>query len=85
VKFSGRSARGRVTVEAVHPLFTLILIFIVVYMGSCVIHPYVRCRACNRSKESLSRTFRGAFGPCRSCKGRGHHLRFGARLIGRKD
>lgn len=56
----------------------------VVYVGSCIVHPYRACKACKRSKESHSTMFRGAFGACRTCNGRGHHLRFGARVLGRK-
>lgn len=55
-----------------------------VYMGSCVVKPYRACKACKRSKESHSTLFRGAFGRCPACKGVGHHLRFGARILGRK-
>lgn len=66
------------------PLLTLALVVVAVYLGSCMVHPYVRCSSCNRSKESHSTVFKGAFGPCRACNGRGHHLRFGARILGRK-
>jgi hypothetical protein len=62
----------------------LVLAIVVVYLGSCAAHPYRACKACGRSKESHSSLFKGAFGPCPSCKGRGHHLRLGARLLGRK-
>lgn len=57
---------------------------LVTYMGSCIVKPYRICKACNRSKESHSSTFKGAFGPCRACKGVGHHVRVGARILGRK-
>lgn len=66
------------------PILLLVLAVAVVYMGSCLVHPYKACKACKRSKESHSTLFKGAFGACRSCKGVGHHLRFGARLLGRK-
>lgn len=66
------------------PILFFALCFVAVYMGSCVIHPYKACKACKRSRESHSTLFKGAFGACRSCHGRGHHLRFGARLLGRK-
>lgn len=56
----------------------------VVYMGSCIVKPYRACKACHRTKESHSTLFKGAFGACPSCRGVGHHLRFGARLLGRK-
>ena len=65
------------------PLLVLVLIA-VVYLGSCAVHPYLRCTACNRSKETSSVVFKRAFGPCRNCRGRGHTLRFGARVLGRK-
>lgn len=66
------------------PVLLLALVLVVVYMGSCLVHPYMRCSRCNRSKESHSMVFKGAFGACRACNGRGYHLRFGARLLGRK-
>lgn len=66
------------------PILLLALATAAVYMISCVVHPYRVCKTCNRSKETHSSTFKGAFGPCRSCQGRGHHLRFGARILGRK-
>lgn len=74
-----------VIIIPVHPLLTLALIMIAVYLGSCLIHPYRRCRSCNRSKESHSTLFKGAFGKCLSCRGVGHHIRWGARLLGRKN
>ena len=58
--------------------------YIVVYMGTCIVKPYRVCKACNRSKETHSKLFPGAFGACRACSGRGHHLRLGARILGRK-
>lgn len=67
-----------------NPILFFALISAAVYLGSCAIHPYRACKACKRSKESHSTLFKGAFGTCRSCKGRGHHLRFGARLLGRR-
>jgi hypothetical protein len=57
---------------------------IVVYMSSCIVKPYRICKACRRTKESHSKIFKGAFGACRSCRGRGHHLRLGARMLGKK-
>lgn len=63
---------------------SLVLGILVVYMGSCILKPYRACKACKRSKESHSKLFKGAFGACRSCNGRGHHLRFGARIMGRR-
>lgn len=61
----------------------LVALIAAVYLGSCAVHPYRPCAACGRSKESHSAMFKGAFGPCRSCAGRGHHVRWGARLIGK--
>ena len=66
------------------PLLLLALAAVAVYLGSCLVHPYMRCNRCNRSKESHSKMFKGAFGACRACHGRGHTLRFGARMLGRK-
>lgn len=56
----------------------------IVYAVSCRVHPYRACKACRRSKESHSTLFKGAFGGCRACGGRGHHLRLGARILGKK-
>lgn len=67
-----------------NPILFFALISAAVYLGSCVVHPFKACKACKRSKESHSTLFKGAFGACRSCNGRGHHLRLGARLLGRK-
>ena len=61
----------------------LILIATAIYLGSCARHPYRPCKACGRSKESHSTLFKGAFGRCPSCRGRGQSVRWGARLIGR--
>jgi hypothetical protein len=66
------------------PIVFFALVFAAVYLASCAIHPFKACKACKRSRASHSTMFRGAFGACRSCRGRGHHLRFGARLLGRK-
>lgn len=60
----------------------LVALIIAVYLGSCAVHPYRPCAACGRSKESRSQMF-NAFGPCRSCSGRGHHVRWGARILGK--
>lgn len=70
---------------AVHPLIIIAGIAVVGYLISCAFHPYMKCKACNRSKESYSETFKGAFGKCRTCNGKGHHVRWGARFLGRKD
>gem|GEM_PF-4733392 len=70
---------------AVHPFVILVGILIIGYLISCAFHPYMRCKTCNRSKESHSTTFNGAFGKCRACHGKGHHIRRGARLLGRKE
>jgi hypothetical protein len=69
---------------AAHPALFFTLVAVAVYLGSCVVHPYKGCKACKRSKESHSTLFKGAFGACRACGGRGHHLRLGARILGRK-
>lgn len=60
------------------------IVMAVVYLGSCYFHPYMKCPRCNRSKESHSTTFKGAFGKCRACGGVGHSVRFGAKILGRK-
>lgn len=65
------------------PILLLAIIALVVYLGSCISHPYRACKACGRSKESHSKMFKGAFGRCPSCRGRGHHVRWGARMLGK--
>lgn len=65
-------------------ILALIISIAIVYGISCHIHPYRACKACKRSKESYSTMFKGAFGGCRACGGVGHHLRLGARLLGKK-
>ncbi|MEV0597614.1 hypothetical protein [Nonomuraea cavernae] len=67
-----------------HPALVITLVALAVYFGSCYFHPYRKCKACNRSKESHSTTFKGAFGKCRACNGRGHHIRLGARILNQK-
>jgi excinuclease UvrABC ATPase subunit len=67
-----------------HPLIALTIVAVVVYMASCYFHPYQRCKTCNRSKELHSTTFKGAFGKCRACKGVGHSVRLGAKILNRK-
>lgn len=68
-----------------HPLIWLaIAIAILGYLGSCAVHPYMKCPKCNRSRESHSTTFKGAFGKCRACDGVGHSIRLGAKLLGLK-
>ncbi|WP_049562284.1 hypothetical protein [Nonomuraea sp. SBT364] len=61
----------------------LLALIAAIYLGSCAAHPYRACGACGRSKESHSTMFKGAFGACRSCAGRGHTVRLGARLLGK--
>ncbi|MFG3442720.1 hypothetical protein ACGF0J_36230 [Nonomuraea sp. NPDC047897] len=68
-----------------HPLLIVTLVATAVYLTSCAFHPYMKCKQCNRSKESHSTTFKGAFGKCRTCNGVGHHVRWGARVLGRKS
>ena len=67
-----------------HPVLVITLMALGVYLASCFVHPYMKCSNCNRSKEHHSSTFKGAFGTCRPCGGRGHTVRFGARIFGRK-
>lgn len=72
--------------DLVHPLiFSIAVVAIGVYGASCIFHPYMKCKQCNRSRESHSATFKGAFGKCRGCNGRGHHVRWGAKMLGTKD
>lgn len=54
-----------------------------VYLLSCAIHPFKVCPACQKTGQSTSTTFKGAFGPCRRCGGSGRRIRAGARLLGR--
>ncbi|GGO71131.1 hypothetical protein GCM10012289_36140 [Nonomuraea cavernae] len=70
--------------DGMHPALVITFIAIGVYLLSCHYHPYMKCKTCNRSKESHSTTFKGAFGKCRACDGRVHHVRFGARILNRK-
>jgi hypothetical protein len=67
-----------------HPVLVITLVALGVYLVSCFVHPYMKCSNCNRSKEHHSSTFKGAFGTCRACGGRGHTVRLGAKLLGRK-
>ncbi|MGC5015510.1 hypothetical protein ACLQ2R_32520 [Streptosporangium sp. DT93] len=70
---------------AVNPVLAIAVILTILYLISCKFHPYMRCKACNKSKESNSTTFKGAFGKCRTCNGKGHSVRLGARFLGHKD
>lgn len=64
--------------------WAFIIGYIVVNVLSCIVKPYKVCKACNRSRETHSTIFPGAFGSCRACKGVGYRLRFGARILGKK-
>ena len=70
--------------DGMHPALVITLIAIGVYFVSCYFHLYKTCKTCNRSKESHSTTFKGAFGKCRACNGAGHSVRFGAKILNRK-
>lgn len=57
----------------------------VVYLWSCVRHPYKRCGTCKGSGRHTSTMFRGAYRPCHECSGSGRRRRTGSVLIRRGE
>ena len=51
------------------------------YVISLRVHPWAPCRRCAGGGKSRDRIFRGAFGTCKACGGRGRHPRLGVRVL----
>lgn len=54
----------------------------VVYIGSALLHPYVKCEACDGKGKHAGTLFTSTFRPCHRCSGTGQKQRFVAALIG---
>jgi len=55
------------------------------YLLSVLLHPYLKCGACDGSGRHHGGVFRAGFRPCHKCSGRGRKRRVGAVLIGRGE
>ena len=67
-------------------MLVLILILgsaIVVYLGSCLLHPYVACETCEGKGKHSGGVFAKASRPCHACSGAGQKQRAGAALLAR--
>lgn len=50
------------------------------YARSLWVHPWIRCRPCKGSGRTRDRIWRGAYGSCPKCGGRGRKPRLGIRV-----
>jgi DnaJ-class molecular chaperone len=54
---------------------------VTVYLASLRIHPWTSCRRCSGGGKSRDRIWRGAYGTCKACGGRGRKPRAGIRIL----
>lgn len=54
------------------------------YVISLRVHPWIACRRCNGGGRSRDRLWRGAYGSCPACAGRGRKPRLGVRVLQRE-
>lgn len=54
------------------------------YLISLRVHPWWRCRRCKGAGRSRARVWRGAFGSCPRCGGKGRKPRLGIRVLDRE-
>jgi DnaJ-class molecular chaperone len=52
------------------------------YIGSAVLHPYVKCEACDGKGKHFGGLFGNTFRPCHRCSGSGQKQRLTAAIIG---
>jgi hypothetical protein len=67
-------------------MLVLVLILvsaIAVYLGSCMLHPYVACETCEGKGKHSGALFTKASRPCHACSGAGQKQRAGAVLLSR--
>lgn len=64
-------------------LVTILIATLVVYFGSCLLHPYVPCETCEGKGKHGGALFGNASRPCHACSGGGQKQRAGAVLLGR--
>ena len=56
-------------------------ITVAAYLISLKVHPWAPCSRCSGGGKSRDRLWRGAFGTCPSCGGRGKHPRLGVKVL----
>lgn len=64
-------------------LVLLIAATAAVYLGSCLLHPYIACETCEGKGRHVGTLFTNASRPCHKCSGSGQKQRRGAVLFGR--
>jgi DnaJ-class molecular chaperone len=71
----------RLTGDTVFELFVVAAFFVVLYVLSLKLNPYVRCSRCKNKPKRKAWTFSYAHHVCSKCQGTGQQLRFGRRFI----
>lgn len=64
-------------------LLLVVFAVVVVYVGSAMLHPYVKCETCDGKGKHSGALFRSASRPCHRCSGSGQKQRLTAAIIGR--
>jgi DnaJ-class molecular chaperone len=65
------------------PIWTLVVIVIVGYVLSILLHPYAKCDRCKGLGRHPGSLFTYSLRPCHRCNGTGRKQRIGALLLGR--
>lgn len=63
-------------------LALLLAAILLVFVASAVLHPYVKCEACDGKGKHAGALFSNAFRPCHRCSGSGQKQRLIASMIG---
>ena len=53
----------------------------IIYLGACLLHPYVDCRRCKGTAKRRAWWRRSTFRLCRRCAGTGRRKRIGRRMV----
>lgn len=64
-------------------LAVFLLVLLVLYVGECLVWPYVKCRRCKGSGRRFEWWGVEAWGDCGRCDGTGRRPRFGRRVWSR--
>lgn len=64
-------------------LVLILLASVALYLGSCFLHPYIRCGTCRGKSKHSGALFTNATRPCHKCSGTGQKQRAGAVLMSR--
>ena len=64
-------------------LVLIVMSAVVVYLGSCLLHPYIACETCGGKGKHSGALFSRASRPCHACSGAGQKQRAGAVLFSR--